>query len=242
MSGWIAIKRGLTQHPIFHKRPDRVYVWLWLLETAAYKDTRQDAGGRPVDVRRGQVLTSLRQISEATGVGIKAIRILINLLKSENAIRNDLGTGRMLITICNYEKYQSADGGEGTARAQRGHTKETREQIPTTSGADAPTDPVKVLFDAGIRILGASGIDGKRARQMIGKWRSAHGDEATIAALGRAQREGAIDPISFVEGCFRFSETAKAKAAPEIGEIRTFPNGMKKQYAGNGTGWIMVYE
>ena len=108
MSGWFAVKRGITSHPIFHKRPERVYVWLWMLETAAYQDTRQDASGRPVDVKRGQILTSFRQIETATGVSLKTIRGLIDLLKSERAIDIDLGTGRMLITICNYDKYQAA--------------------------------------------------------------------------------------------------------------------------------------
>ncbi len=244
MSGWIAVKRGITQHPIFAKRPDRAFVWLWMLETAAYKDTRQDAGGRPVEVRRGQVLTSLRQVSDATGVGIKAIRVLIDLLKSENAIDTDTGTGRLLITICNYEKYQSSSGGEGTAqgtpRAQSGHTKETKKQIPTTSGASAPVDPTKVLFDAGINILGASGIPPQRARQMVGKWRKAHGDAATVAALGKAQREGAIEPVSFIEGVLRSSVKSKPDH-PEIGEIRTI-SGVRKKYAGVGAGWLVVHD
>ena len=99
--GWFAVKRGITNHPIFHKRPDRAFVWLWMLETAAYQDTRQDAGGKPVSVKRGQVLTSFRQIESATGVSVKIARGLIDLLKAERAIDIDTGTGRMLITICN---------------------------------------------------------------------------------------------------------------------------------------------
>lgn len=136
MSGWFAVKRGITSHPIFKKRPDRAFVWLWMLETAAYKNTRQDAGGKPVNVKRGQVLTSFRQIEAATGVGLQVIRTLFKLLESEHAINTDTSNGRLLVTICNYEKYQASEKGDNTSPntepTQRQHTKETREQINNT--------------------------------------------------------------------------------------------------------------
>ena len=64
-------------------------------------------------------------------------------------------------------------------------------------------DPLKVMFDSGIRLLGQSGTPEHRARPMLGKWRQRYGAEAVITALGAAQREGAIDPISFIEGSLK---------------------------------------
>ena len=61
----------------------------------------------------------------------------------------------------------------------------------------------EVIFNQGLRFLCNSGITEKNARSMLGKWRKAHGDERLLAALGRAQREGALDPIAFCEGVFR---------------------------------------
>ena len=66
-----------------------------------------------------------------------------------------------------------------------------------------PADPEKVMFDEGIRLLGAAGIPAARARPMLGKWKRDHGAPAVIVALGKAQREGAIDPTSFIEGVLR---------------------------------------
>ncbi len=79
------------------------------------------------------------------------------------------------------------------------------------SGAVAPelpvepviVDPEKVMFDDGIRLLGAASIAQPAARQMLGKWKRDHGAPAVITALGKAQREGAIDPKSFIEGVLR---------------------------------------
>lgn len=80
--------------------------------------------------------------------------------------------------------------------------------LRSDTGAAAPPDPAKVLFDSGIALLAKSGISEKRARPILGKWRSIHGDEAVIAALGTAQREGAIDPVAFIERCLRNSAQA----------------------------------
>lgn len=64
-------------------------------------------------------------------------------------------------------------------------------------------DPAKAMFDAGIGLLGQAGIAAAKARGLVGKWRRENGDEAVIAALGKAKREGALDPVAFIEGCFR---------------------------------------
>lgn len=64
-------------------------------------------------------------------------------------------------------------------------------------------DPEKVMFDQGIALLGEAGTTTAAARPLLGKWKRDHGAPAVIAALGKAQREGAIDPKSFIEGVLR---------------------------------------
>ena len=115
MSGWFAMNRAMFEHPIFCGKPERIAVWAWIISTAAWKDTRQDADGKTVMIKRGQVLTSYRQISSATGVGVQVIRTLIERLQSESAINTDTNNGRILITLCNYEKYQSVGANANTA-------------------------------------------------------------------------------------------------------------------------------
>lgn len=106
----------------------------------------------------------------------------------------------------------------------------------SSNAATAPIDPEKVMFDSGRKLLADAGLSSAKAGSLLGKWRKDHGTEAVIAALGRAQREGAIDPVAFIEGCFRF----KAKAEkPADGEVRDF-GGVRKVYSAFD-GWRTIH-
>ena len=124
------------------------------------------------------------------------------------------------------------------------HPTEEENSVPNGTGSEAAAgdgfvDPVKVMFDAGRRLLAGSGIDPRKAGAIIGKWRGDHGTEAVIAALGRAQREGAVDPVAFIEGCLKFQ--AKRSAEPAYGEERVRPNGERIRYVGGTVQWERVY-
>lgn len=214
MNGWFAMNRAMFDHPIFAGKPDRIAAWAWIIATAAWKDTRQDANGKTVTVQRGQLLTSYRQMSAATGVSVKALRLLIERLQGEDAIGTDKGTGRLLITIRNYDKYQTTPNERAQAGAQKGHSEGTQNEQGNNSakadGDKSPADPTKILFDSGIKLLGESGVPAKQARSLVGRWRQKNSDEALLAALGKAQREGAIDPVSFIERCLQHSSKQKS--------------------------------
>lgn len=81
-----------------------------------------------------------------------------------------------------------------------------KNSVPDGTGADAPPsppDPERVMFEHGRRLLAEAGVKPDAAGRLLGKWKRDHGPEAVITALGKAQREGAIDPTSFIEGCLR---------------------------------------
>lgn len=244
MSGWFSVKRGITKHPIFYKRPERLAIWLWLLDNACWADTKHDINGKIVTVPRGSVSVSERRIADEVGVGRQVVRTFLQLLTDQHMINPSPTHGKRVISLCNWDKYQKPAKPTNPATnpelTQDQPTKETSKQIPTSSGADAPpSDPVKIMFDEGRKILMSAGKSSSQAGKILGRWRSDHGTEAVISALGRAQREGAIDPVSFVEGALRF--VAKKHTHPEIGEIREV-GGVRKQYCGNGTGWLVIHD
>lgn len=130
MSGYIKLHRGWSNSDIFHKTEfcERA-AWVWLLETAAWKDTVRRAGkGQAVEVKRGQLHTSHNALASAWGWSAKRVRGFIDRLEKAGnlgAVGDKNGT---LITICNYGKYQdegrSQGAKEGADRAQSGRTQE----------------------------------------------------------------------------------------------------------------------
>lgn len=100
-------------------------------------------------------------------------------------------------------------GGEKSPQMEDGGGKEV--PIADAIGADEPAlDPSKLMFDAGVALIMRSGKSEPAARSWLGKARKQHGTEAVIAAIGNAKREGAIDPISFMEA----SLSARSRDAP----------------------------
>lgn len=207
MSGWFAMNRAMFDHPIFEAQPLRVAAWAWMIATAAWKDTKQDAGGKIVTVKRGQLLTSYRQMSRATGVPMQPLRTLVSILKDQHAIKVDTNTGRLLITICNYEKYQSSGGGSNTAATQGQHSSNTQKEQgnnitnPPTEEADA-SQPVQVsvvttaMWGAGKQYLASQGVNNPGS--VIGKWLKEYDPILILNAIEMAQRAGTQDPIPYV--------------------------------------------
>lgn len=114
MSGFIAAYREAVDHPLFKGHADKLGAWTWLLMRAAWKQTKIDVSGKIVTVERGQLSVSIRHLSEAWGWSKSTTERFITRLKTETMIETHSGTGRLLITICNYDKYQSISENGGT--------------------------------------------------------------------------------------------------------------------------------
>jgi hypothetical protein len=219
--------RGWRNNPVFGSEYSRGDAWCWLIETACFKPTKFDINGHIVTLKRGQLCASVRQMAEAWGWSRMAVGRFLTRLKTETMIVTESGTGivtgKSVITICNYDKYQGSTEEVGTDVGTRSGTtngttlgqlwdkkeegkKERKIPDAEASGATALIDPVKAMFDAGIRLLASAGIAEPKARSLLGKWKRDYGEIAVMAALGKAQREGAIDPVSFIQGCFRAKE------------------------------------
>ena len=253
--GWFALKRGTLDHELFKPegRWTKFEAWVWLIESAAYEAKVIDIGGKPFEVKRGQLAFSERFLASKWGWSQKAVQTFLAKLSDHGAIEVRLaktGSGtkskRTLITLCNYERYQHGGIKTESKGNQNGIKEEQVTNIPPTEGAPAPalrvvdagSDPVAVLFRAGRELLAEAGINGKQAGNILGKWRRDHGDAAVITALGRAKREGAIEPVAFIEGCFRASTKAKQ---PQSGDTRITPDGIKQVFVSPFDGWVREY-
>jgi hypothetical protein len=100
--------------------------WAWLIEYAAWRERWVDVGGKTIRLRRGQLAHSYRYMAQAWGWPVATVQRFINRLKTERMIGTEGGAGRLVITICNYERYQSLSEATGTASDTNGYTRAVR--------------------------------------------------------------------------------------------------------------------
>jgi hypothetical protein len=190
--------------------------WCWLLEHAAWKPMPFDVAGRTIILQRGQISASIRGLADAWGWRKDSTARWIERLKTETLIETDIATGRMLITICNYEHIvgrpqETATGiatADETVVRQLCDTTATQNRsntIPPSEGGSPSIDltPEGVIFRDGLRYLMASGIKEQNARAMLGKWRASAGNGALIEIIFEAQRRSVSDPVAWIEKATR---------------------------------------
>lgn len=114
MPGFFSVSREIFDHPVVGRDPERFRAWLWMISRACWKPTRFDVNGKIVALERGQFVTSFRQLAEELGWSRSATERFLTRLKTETMIGTETGTGKMVITICNYSNYQIACDETGT--------------------------------------------------------------------------------------------------------------------------------
>ena len=105
MAGWIKIHREITKHWIAQDM-EKFGWWIDLLLLASYEDNKTLLGNRITEVKRGQVIASLRFLAERWNASKDKINAFLKLLVQDGMITRESDKNTTLITICNYESYQ----------------------------------------------------------------------------------------------------------------------------------------
>lgn len=129
MDYYIPISRRLFEHHLWCEERifSRFEAWLDILQSARFEDTKQLIGNRLIEVKRGQMLVSLRYLAARWQWSTKKVGTFLELLIQDGMIMKETPkeTGQTVITICNYDKYNAQQPKEETPRKQEGNTLET---------------------------------------------------------------------------------------------------------------------
>jgi len=101
MQGWIKLHRKLIEWEWFHQ-PEMLLVFIYLL----LKANHQDGTWQGIPIKKGQLVTGRKRLSEETGLSEQKIRGCLKRLKSTSDITIKPTNRFSLITICNYCTYQ----------------------------------------------------------------------------------------------------------------------------------------
>ena len=107
--GFIKLHRELWDHPIWLKSTaEQKVVLVTLIGMANHKPNKWEWNGRIYQVERGQMITSLKSISDACGKGVSTqnVRTALDRFERLGFLTNESTKTGRLITIVNYSKWQ----------------------------------------------------------------------------------------------------------------------------------------
>ncbi len=112
--GWMKFYRSQVDWRWF-KFPETAHLWHYLLLAAEYE--KREIG--KMIVERGQLLTTISDISEATGLSLREIRTGLQRLEETGEIMRKSTNKNTLITLVKYEEYQAVPTNERQTKDKR---------------------------------------------------------------------------------------------------------------------------
>lgn len=128
--GFIKISRNLLNWR-WYKNLVTKSVFLHLLLTANYEESELET----IKIKRGQVVTSYPSLSENLGISIQQARTAIEHLKLTGEITVRKCPKFQVISIVNYDSYQSKSTGKSTGN-QQANNRQSNSQITPSKNID----------------------------------------------------------------------------------------------------------
>lgn len=112
MTGWISIDRSIQNHWLFKEKRtfSKFEAWIYLLMEANHSKAKVPIGNQIVTVERGQRLTSTLTLSDLFNWSRFKVKTFLDLLESDGMLEVKTTSKYTLITIVNYDFYQSEQG------------------------------------------------------------------------------------------------------------------------------------
>jgi len=104
--GYIFLHRKTQKHWVF-ERPEYLKAWIQMLFDATHQDYEVLVGNQLVRLKRGQFIFGRKAFSKKTGLSERSVRTLINRLKKSQMIDQQTTNKFSIISILNYDDYQT---------------------------------------------------------------------------------------------------------------------------------------
>lgn len=110
--GYISLNREIQNHWLFKENRtfSKFEAWIYLLMEANHKQGKVTVGNQIVTVERGQKLTSILTMSDLFNWSRYKVKTFLNLLETDGMLHIKTTSKYTLITIVNYDFYQSEEG------------------------------------------------------------------------------------------------------------------------------------
>lgn len=111
MTGWIKVHRSLREHWLYEEKRkfSRFEAWLDILLMVNHEDKKVLLGKELILVKRGQKIISIRKLCERWSWSNNKVKMYLKTLESDGMLTTKSDTKKTLLTVVNYEFYQSRD-------------------------------------------------------------------------------------------------------------------------------------
>lgn len=128
--GWIKIHRSIWDNPWMYK-PYVYLIWSYILCHVNYQPAEVIFEGKRITLKSGQGLFKLREMAVLFKIPLTSLHRIINLLKNETQIETQTSPRNTIITVLNWEKYQTVGTQNGTQVEHKRNTSGTQtEHLP----------------------------------------------------------------------------------------------------------------
>lgn len=108
-NGFVSLHRKILENPIT-KNSTYFHLWVLLLLLANHKDESSFIwNGKPMKIKRGQLLTGRDKLAELSGIPPTTIERILKYLENGQMIGQQTFSKFRIITIINYNEYQKVD-------------------------------------------------------------------------------------------------------------------------------------
>lgn len=108
-NGYIKLYRKTLENPVVTKDAISMAIWIYLLLNATHKKKEVIFKGKKITLLPGQLITGTISISKKLRVNKDKVQRTLKLFEVDKQIEQQTSNKNRLITINNWEKYQSID-------------------------------------------------------------------------------------------------------------------------------------
>ena len=126
-NGWVKLHRSITDHWVWDCEFSYAQAWIDLLIFANHAEKKLTIKGQLITIERGQQARSEVTLSKSWKWSRNKVRRFLKNLENDGMISQKTTHLTSIITICNYDDFQSSDTADGTAKGQQTeHVKDSK--------------------------------------------------------------------------------------------------------------------
>lgn len=123
-NGYLMLARRSFGHFLWTEKRSlsKFEAWLDLLQLAAFAPTKRIIRGNVIELGRGELVGSLRYLGDRWNWNKDKVASFLGLIESDQMIRREARHSETVVTICNYDKYNTHPDTETDTHIDTGQT------------------------------------------------------------------------------------------------------------------------